>query len=631
MKIQFVQLPLIDHSYNYIESNVPYASGTLAAYLNKNFSDIETVILPDQIANYSSDKVIVEKILKETPDIIAFSNYLWNVERHLGIALEIKKQLPNCKVVFGGPECSSDGYLFEEARDYVDYFFSGEGEWFFYKYFNKSSMDEYSISLNKNILISQPANELLTSDEIVEPVNAGVLKPGADGAVSIELTRGCPFKCSYCFYSKNSSKVREMPFELLTDIIKKRDDISEIYLLSPSFDRTPDFKKKLEILKDLNHEIILHAEIRTNKIDKDLAELIRDAGFETLEVGLQTLTEKALVKAGRVGSIEDELQGMQYLADAGVELKIGIIPGLPGDTNRDFSKTITKLAELGFEDSIEFYPLMVLPGTKVRAEAENCRLKYQKKPPYYFTESPQFSTNDVKRIKREIEELTGFSPDSETVPDFVYDEKNSIGCKGVAFNSDVLDSWKNASHNNLVETNIFSYHIKLNSTKYLADGLPELFSNKYEGNELYNLILYSNELLDDSWFSPFIKEFGKDSFYSRLKLYSPKSEQSRLRVYQVVNDLDLYKAIEKSSRIIKPIFSLDESSINQFKNITEDDDISILICEGIYTKISDKFIDIYEENIENVAFESFYEKKEFYEDLGIETVESDFSFSIKKI
>ncbi len=631
MKILFIQLPLIDHSYNYIESNVPYASGTLASYIKKNFDNVETIVLSEEILNYSSDNIIANTVISNEPDIIAFSNYLWNVERQLSIALLIKNELPNCKVVFGGPECSDDGFLFEKKRDEVDLFFSGEGEWFFKCYLHNISLEEFTKEINGNVLISQPSSELLDAEEIVEPYAENILQPGADGAISLELTRGCPFKCSYCFYSKNSSKIREMPFELLTETIKRRNDVTEIYLLSPSFDKTPDFKKKLQILKELNHEVILHAEIRTNKIDKELAQLIKDAGFETLEVGLQTLTEKALIKAGRVGSVEDELQGMQYLNDAGVELKIGIIPGLPGDTNRDFAKTISKLAELGFEDSIEFYPLMVLPGTKMRAEASQNRLKYQDKPPYYFTESPQFSINDVKRIKREIEELTGFYPDSEIVPDFVYNEDNSIGCKGVAFNSDVIDSWQNASDIKLVETNLFSYHIKLNSTKYLADGLPVLLSNKYDGNELYNLILYSNELLDDSWFSPFMKEFGKDSFYSRLKLYAPKSEQSRLRIYQVLNDLDLYKAIEKSSRIIKPIFYVDESSIDQFSNILEEDDVTVLICEGMYSQISDKLLDTYEENIEIVAFESFDEKKEFYEDLGIDTVESDFSFSIKKI
>lgn len=631
MNIQFVQLPLIDHSYNYIESNLPYASGTLAAYIKENFSGNETFILPDRISNYASDGIIVEHIIRNTPDIIAFSNYLWNVERHLNIANILKEELSDCTIIFGGPECSSDGFLFEEKRDCVDIFFSGEGEWFFNKYLNNASLSEYEDTINGNRLVSQPAHELLGPEDIVEPYSKNVLEPGVDGSISIELTRGCPFKCSYCFYSKNSNKVREMPFELLTDIISNRDDVTEIYILSPSFDRIPDFKNKLTILKNLDHDKILHAEIRTNKVDEELAKLIKDAGFETLEVGLQTLTEKALVKAGRVGAVEDELRGMQYLSDAGVELKVGIIPGLPGDTNRDFSKTVVKLAELGFEETIEFYPLMVLPGTRVRAEAQSDRLKYQDKPPYYFTESPQFSTNDVKRFKREIEELTGFSPDSETVPDFVYNEENSIGKKGIAFNSDEIGSWKSASDLKHVETNNFSYHVKLNSTKYLADGLPILFSNKYLGNELYNLILYSNELLDDSWFTTFIKEFGKDSFYSRLKLYSTKYEQSRLRIFQVVSDLDLYRAIIKSSRFIKPIFSIDETTVDQFEDISEDDDIAILVCEGIYSSISDKLLDTYEENIEIVAFEAFNDKRDFYDDLGIETIESDFSFSIKKI
>lgn len=631
MNIQFIQLPLIDHSYNYVESNIPYASGALAAFIQKNFNDISTSILPDYIANYGSDSIIVDHVIKNRPDVIAFSNYLWNVERHLFLANLLKKELPQSKVIFGGPECSHDGFLFENKQDSVDFFFSGEGEWFFNKYLNSEDIGKYSKELNENILISQPADELLSEDDIVEPYTNNVLKPGADGSISIELTRGCPFKCSYCFYSKNSNKVREMPFTLLTDTLQKRSEISEIYLLSPSFDRTPDFEDKLKTLRDLNHEVILHAEIRTNRVDAKLANLIKDAGFETLEVGLQTLTEKALIKAGRVGSVEEELKGMQHLHDAGVELKIGIIPGLPGDTNRDFTKTITTLAELGFEDSIEFYPLMILPGTEVRSEATENRITYQQRPPYYFIESPQFRTNDIKRFKREIEELTGFSPDCEVVPDFVKDESNSVGIKGLSFSASMIEDWKNVADQNYIETNIFSYHINVTNLECLSDGLSILFESKYDKNELFNLIIYSDELLDDSWFSSLIKNFAEDSFYSRLKLYSQKHEQSMLRIYQVVSDLDLYKTIDKSSKLIKPIFSVDGSSLGQFNSINEEDEITLLIRSGIYSNIADKLLDTYEENIEAVAFESFEDKRQFYEDLGIDTIQSDFSFSIKEI
>jgi radical SAM superfamily enzyme YgiQ (UPF0313 family) len=185
----------------------------------------------------------------------------------------------------------------------------------------------------------------------------------SDGSVFLELTRGCPYRCSYCYYSRSYKKVREIPFDRLTDVIKKRDDISEIYILSPTFDRSADFIKNLETLKGLNHNVRLHTEMRTDRITPEIAKLIYDAGFRSLEVGLQSLNKRALVSVNRESSPEKELAGMAYLRDAGLELKIGIIPGLPGDDPENFINTIDILVEHGFNESIELYPLMVLPGT----------------------------------------------------------------------------------------------------------------------------------------------------------------------------------------------------------------------------------------------------------------------------
>lgn len=82
--ILFVQLPLLDHGYNYIQGNVPYAPAAMAAYLRRYHHDAVAVDhLPFVMANLCSDRVIRRYIAGAMPDILCFSCYLWNVERSL--------------------------------------------------------------------------------------------------------------------------------------------------------------------------------------------------------------------------------------------------------------------------------------------------------------------------------------------------------------------------------------------------------------------------------------------------------------------------------------------------------------------------------------------------------------------
>ena len=98
----------------------------------------------------------------------------------------------------------------------------------------------------------------------------------------------------------------------------------------------------------MNHQVNLHTEIRTDKITPEIADLMYDAGFRSLEVGLQSMNKKALGNVQRDSDPEKELGGIENLADAGIDLKIGIIPGLPGDDIKSFKKTVDILCERGF-------------------------------------------------------------------------------------------------------------------------------------------------------------------------------------------------------------------------------------------------------------------------------------------
>ncbi len=366
MRLLFIQLPLLDHGYGYVNGNVEYAPAAISSYLKKRFGYrlcIEQ--LPSVLSNFASNSIILRFIEKSAPQVISFTCYVWNVERNLKIARALKIRNKGIITVFGGPEISRQSWALSRKREEVDFFVSGEGEWFFERFFGNGNALKYSQNINGNNLIVQPENELIPSVTIEEPFINRRLNTMADGSIFIELVRGCPYRCIYCFYSKNSYQVRQLPFDRLISAVEMKEpfNIREIYILAPTFNRIRGIEEKIELLRRRNRGVRLHTEMRASGVNRDMARMLYSAGFRSLEIGIQTLNKRALHIIGRNADVEGEIRGMTELRDAGIDLKIGLIPGLPGDTLEDFKGAIDRLTELGFGDNLEIYPLMILPGT----------------------------------------------------------------------------------------------------------------------------------------------------------------------------------------------------------------------------------------------------------------------------
>ena len=60
------------------------------------------------------EEKILEEIIKEKPDVVAFSTYIWNVEMVGRLADLIKRVDENIEILYGGPEVSYDSTIFSK-------------------------------------------------------------------------------------------------------------------------------------------------------------------------------------------------------------------------------------------------------------------------------------------------------------------------------------------------------------------------------------------------------------------------------------------------------------------------------------------------------------------------------------
>ncbi len=624
MKILFIQLPLIDHAYGYVNGNINYAPAVISSFIKKNYSDITCRMLPSVISDFCSDDIIIKYVAAESPDVICFTSYLWNVERNLRLSGIIRKRLDSVLILFGGPEISEGSISLSDYFPEIDIFISGEGEWFFESFLSGKEINY--IEINGNSVAIQKSSELVSTDSIVEPVTADQLDTQIDGSVFIEMTRGCPYKCSYCFYSKNQHKIRQLSFNILTEIIKTKKNIKEIYILSPTFDRSQDFIQKLKELKSLNHNVKLHTEIRTDRITPEIADLMFAAGFHSLEVGLQSMNKRALGNINRESEPEKELRGMENLVDAGIDLKIGIIPGLPGDDEKSFLKTVDVLCERGLGDFIELYPLMILPGTEIREMAVKNGVKFQQKPPYYFIEGWNFKSEQIKKISSYIEEKSGMTPVVFYLPDFTVSE-NTLFTRGLIFNGD--DRWPIDKIKDEVDTIVTDLHITISDINIFYNEMKH-FIKEADDSRLFNVIFISNSIINEKMITDTVKTNENDNFYRRQNVFNSFAAGSIFHMYQVFDKMEKYMEAIDLYKFIVPVFNVRQETVTQIiKN--NFNDIPLLIEDNIYGKIKDFLVTAYRDNPEYIAFTNEKDMQNFYSAIGLETIRFPYNFGLKKV
>src|SRR6516164_6224597 len=108
--VLLVQLPIPPLAPHPIRGNIPLAAAYLKLFAErKGLADCYRIdVFAAPHANTLSDHALVAAILSYEPWLVGFTCYLWNIERTLWIARELKRRRPDIRIVVGGPEVTAD-------------------------------------------------------------------------------------------------------------------------------------------------------------------------------------------------------------------------------------------------------------------------------------------------------------------------------------------------------------------------------------------------------------------------------------------------------------------------------------------------------------------------------------------
>ena len=410
MKVLLLQLPLQGHDFFFSHENIPLASAYLQLIAAQQGMD--AAMLPSHLMSYGSDQAILQFLLDAQPDLVGMSCYQWNLERSLFLAKQLKRHLPSCTVVMGGPEITPDNQFLLRHKDF-DMGVAGEGEetWkLLLQSFPRIPHVQGLLLPKENGQWHFSGNRLPHSPlgHWPSPFLSGALDSHLKGVLWLETVRGCIYRCAYCCYHKQSLRLRTFPLErILKEVSRAWDrDLREIVFLDPCFSRRPRLEALLDGLATINHDrrLRLYAECNVEGIDPRIAEKMAKAGFVEMEVGLQSVTRRTLRNIHRIFHPKRFLQGVRSLQDVGVEVMVDLIAGLPGDHLSDIRQSLDWVMEQDAYDFLMLYPLSVMPGTELHRRADEFGLCAMPNPPYLVTRNQGLTALEMSQAFRYYEE-----------------------------------------------------------------------------------------------------------------------------------------------------------------------------------------------------------------------------------
>ncbi len=359
----------------------------------------------------TADSDILGNLVRLQPELIAFSCYVWNITKSLGLARALKKLLPASRLLFGGQEVTHSTLSYLEQYPFLDIVADGEGEETFRRILLSMTGDDF-LSL-KDIPGIQyrcgdswhsnpPAAEIGNLDQLPSPYleNAVSIPPGSPLGVMIEHARGCPGNCAFCFEALRAGRPRffsteRVAAEIRWALLQGHD---YVHLLDPVL--AGNDPQRLASLHRILSEERRRSCFRVSvEID---AERVQDGNrplfdcYQVFDVGLQTVNPAANRAIRRPFHREAFAAGFERLRSLGRRINLYLIYGLPEDDYAEFMKGICFAESLG-EAKIFLNRLCVLDGTPLRREARKLGLEYRDTPPYEILSHPTYSFADIAK------------------------------------------------------------------------------------------------------------------------------------------------------------------------------------------------------------------------------------------
>ena len=190
--------------------------------------------------------------------------------------------------------------------------------------------------------------------------------------------QGCPHRCIYCQQEKITAQptriVNAFTIKQILDGAVKSTGFDtgrepEIAFYGGTFTRMP-LDRMAELLGAVAPYLksgffrSIRVSTRPDALDEERLDLIKSYGVSTVELGVQSMDDGVLELSLRGHTSRDTFESVHLLRRHGFKVGIQLMPGLPGDSEKKFMKTVEEVIKLR-PDMVRLYPTVVIRGTEL--------------------------------------------------------------------------------------------------------------------------------------------------------------------------------------------------------------------------------------------------------------------------
>jgi len=327
----------------------------------------------------------VAEVVAWRPDIVAFTSMTTSYQS-VEDAVAMLKEALGVPTIIGGPHATTLPELTLQDPNF-DFLVYGEGEYIFRDWLRQLAAGDTNWGRIQGLwykdedgnVVNGGVRELIPDlDALPFParhlfdLHAYPLRaPTGDPMITVLTSRGCPYKCSFCFKGIFGRTYRQRSPENIVAELRQIIDqygVRNFYFMDDLFTiNVKRLEKILDYFIEQDLDVRWQCLARVDRVNPDLLKKMYRAGCRQIHFGIESGNPEILQRTAKHINLEQVHQAVEWTEDAGIISKGYFILGLPGDTDATMNDTIEFAANLPLSEAM-FSIATPMPGTELWEE-----------------------------------------------------------------------------------------------------------------------------------------------------------------------------------------------------------------------------------------------------------------------
>ena len=340
---------------------------SIAAYLLEAGHTVKVYDCQNSLNNINRTKVMA-CVNTFKPDLVGFTAVTSSFTNAYFLAEEIKRQIPEIKIVFGGVHVSALRGKILEKFNAIDFVITGEGEKAIADLaagVETQAIQGLVFRRGLNICENSLRTDLCQLDTLPFPAYRTLegFPRRFEGALfnyprfpvaTIISSRGCIYQCSYCDRSVYRQSFRFNSAEYLYEqmcFLKKDFAIRHIFFYDDLFTFNRERIVKLcRLLKKKPLGMSFNCATHVGHVDEELLKLLKSAGCWMVSLGIESGSPQILARHKNKVDFASMKATVEKIQKAGLRAKGLFMIGLPGETESTIQMTADFIDKLKLDD-----------------------------------------------------------------------------------------------------------------------------------------------------------------------------------------------------------------------------------------------------------------------------------------